>query len=448
MGFMDWARRRTGIGASQDRYIDDWLKGIERDYLTAAGLRVSAEDALGVPGLAACIQVLSEDLAKVPLVVKRRTADGFDPATDHPLHNLLKYRPAPWISSYAFRKALIHQVLVHGNGFARVARSVRGDVQQISLIQNGKCQMRWADDGEPFFDQTVRTGVIRSLTWQDVIHVPYRASNDGAENGGVFGISPIKQHRETVALALAAERFAARFFANGARPSLVLEMDKKLPNDDVAKRIRESVERLYAGADNAHKIAILELGMKARELSSNPQESQLMETRKEHAVQACTLYRVPPHKIGVLDHATYDNIEQESINYVTGPLSALAKAVESAIEIACLAPHEQEDIKVEHNLEGLLRGDILSRYRAYAIGRQWGWLSADDCRISDNMNRLPDGQGATYLSPLNMQPANADPAQNDPTPPPKQRKKAYGQLLGPDGRVLMDAIEIRSWTDA
>ena len=220
--------------------------------------------------------------------------------------------------------------------------------------------------------------------------------------------------------------------------------------------IRASIERLYSGADNAFKVAILELGMKMQTFSVNPEESQLIETRKEQAVQTCMLYNVPPHKIGILDRATFSNIEQQGIDYVTGPISSLAQNIESAIEIACLTPEERSLYSVRHNLDALMRGDILSRYRAYAIGRQWGWLSADDVRGFEDMNRLPDDQGKVYLSPMNMVPADQqdpalDPSQDpppdnaDPAPPGNDARRRAALtaarringfsklLLGPDG---------------
>jgi HK97 family phage portal protein len=402
---------------AQERYIDDWLKGLERGILSATGQRVTVTDALTSPGISACIQVQSEDLAKVPLDLKKRTDNGYEPAIGHPLYSMLKYGPAPWLSPYRWRKVLAHAAMAYGNHYTRVWRGERGDLQKMTPVQVGATRVRWADDGEPFFDITVGTGSERGLSWQDVIHVAYRDANDGCVNGGIIGVSPILQNKETVALMLAAERFAGLFFANGAKPSIVLEYDKKLPNDEVAARIRAGIERVYGGLDNKWKVAILELGVKMKELQGDPETSQLIETRKHSAEQACTMYRTPPHKIGILDKATFSNIEQQSIDYVTGPISAMAKAVESAITTACLTPAERETYKVEHNLEGLMRGDLLSRYRAYAIGRQWGWLSVNTILNRENENEIGP-EGDEYLVPLNMVPAGEDPMKDDPVNSP------------------------------
>ena len=399
--------------ASQARYQDlddEWLKDTFGGYVSATGLHVSTEDALTVPGIAACMQVLEDDLAKVPIqLFRKQSKNRRVPAEDHRLYRLLKESPAPWLSSYNWRRAIIHNALASGNGHSRVWRSAEGNVERITPLRHGSTVMRWQKDGEPFFD----VGDDRGLSWHDVIHMPYRSSTDRGVNNGIAGISPIDQHRETIALAVAAERFAARFFANGARPSVVLEMDKKFPNDSAARRVRASFERVYGGVDSAFKVAILELGIKLKEFSTNPADSQLIETRKEQAVQCCTMFGVPPHKVGILDRATNNNIEHQGIDYVTGPLSSLAESLQSSIEIACLSLDEREEYYVEVNLDGLMRGDLASRYRAYSIGRQWGWLSADDVRSRENMDDLPGNQGKTYLMPMNMTPTDKNTAEED-----------------------------------
>jgi HK97 family phage portal protein len=400
-----WSRFLGGPDiAAQDRYIDDWLRGMERGLVSATGIRVTVQEALTSPGIAACIQVQSEDLAKVPLLLKRRTDEGHEPAVEHPLFRLLKFGPSPWLSSYRWRKAMVHAAMAHGNHYSRAWRAETGIIEKITPIQTGRCGVRWAADGEPFFDVTSPTGIERGLSWQDIIHVAYRDSMDGADHGGIIGTSPIMQNKETVALMLAAERFAAAFFGNGAQPSMILEYDKKLPSDEVAARIRSGIERVYGGIDNKWKVAILELGMKMRETSFDPAKSQLTETRKLGAEMACTMYRTPPHKIGLLERATNNNIEHQSIDYVTGPLSTQAQSVDQALTVTCLTPQERELYKIEHNLEGLMRGDILSRYRAYAIGRQWGWLSVNKILERENENTIGP-EGDEHLVPMNMVPA-------------------------------------------
>jgi hypothetical protein len=202
--------------------------------------------------------------------------------------------------------------------FAGLARR-RSQLEQITPIQTGARVTRWADDGEPFFDVRSPTGTERGLTWQDIIHVALsrlqRRRRQRRHHGRLA--DPAEQGNRGADARGGALRGA--FFANGAQPSMILEYDKKLPNDDVAQRIRAGIERVYSGIDNKWKVAILELGMKMRETSFDPSKTQLTETRKLGAEIACTMYRTPPHKIGasrqrdVLQHrAAVDRLRHRS----------------------------------------------------------------------------------------------------------------------------------------
>lgn len=396
----------TTTQSSGTRNPEGWLIDLFGGMLTSSGIRVDPYLAMTVPGFAACVHVLSDDLSKVPLVLYRRNAKGeVSEATDHPLYRLLRYRPTPWMHTSQFRRSLVECSITRGNGYARVLRDGLGEVRRLNLVKPGYATPRWTLDGEPVFDIMGSTDKS-TVSYQDCIHVPYRASGEAGEHGGVAGISPVQRHPEAIALAVAAERFAGAFFRNGARPSVVLETDKKFADDAVASRTRAQFEEKYSGVNNAFRVAILELGMKLKEFSFNNRDSQLVEVRKDAAVTMCQILNVPPHKVGILDRATNNNIEHQGIDYVAGPVSSIASAIESAIETACLTEREQEEFFVRHDLDELKRGDMLTRYRAYSIGRQWGWLNVDEIRQWEDMNPLPDDQGKTYLSPMNMVPAD------------------------------------------
>lgn len=386
-----------------------WLIDLFGGMVTATGLRVGVREAMTVPGIASCIQVLSEDVSKVPLIIHKRTSGGGrERAVKHPLYRLLKERPSPWATSFMMRRLIVSNACQHGNAYARVYRDMFGRVTSIRPLPPGSVVQKWASDGEPFFDVTIGGQRESDLSFRDVIHFPYRGSQDGAANGGITGQSPISTHREAIALAVATERFGAKYFANGARPSAVVEIDGKLPNDEVAARIRSGLERAYSGVDNAFKIAILEHGMKLKEVSSNNDQSQFSEIREFQAEEMARLFRVPPPKIGLLRRATFGNIEHQSIQYVTDAVVPIASSLEQQFTIALLTESEQEDYFIEFELDGLLRGDIQSRYRAYGIGRQWGWLNVDEIREMENRNALPDDAGKEYLKPLNMARAGDD----------------------------------------
>ncbi|MBP6818336.1 MAG: phage portal protein [Ferrovibrio sp.] len=387
----------SGTGAPEQ-----WLVDIFGGMVTASGFRVSVRDARSVPGIQACIRVFGDDLSKVPLALYRRKRGGGREVADYkPQHKLVKFGPAPWLSSHRWRRVLWDACLAHGNAFSKVVRNGMGVPIRCSNTAIGAVSVRWTAEGEPFFDFTSRSNQLRGLTYMDMIHLAYQETSDGVPDGGSIGVSPIMLHREAVALSIATERFAASFFRNGAKPSLALETEKSM-NDEVFNRLRQQVEANYSGLPNMHKVMILEMGLKLKQISSTNVDSQLTEIRKEQAVQHCIMYGMPPHKIGILDRATNNNIEHQGIDYVTGPVSSKAKALEEALNLSLLTDVEREEFYFEHNLDALHRGDLLSRYRAYAIGRQWGWLNVDEIRDYENRNPLPDDAGKTYLQPLNM----------------------------------------------
>lgn len=402
----------SASGSSGSANPESWLIDLFGGLVTATGLRVGVKDAMTVPAIAACVQVLSEDIAKVPLVLYRRQrGGGRERATEHRLYRILKERPAPWLTSFMWRRLMVAGACQHGNSFARIHRDALGRIERLQPLPPGSTTVRWAADGEPFFDVTVSGSTESGLTFRDVLHIPYRAS--ASSSGGVFGQSPIDMHREAIALAIATERFSARYFANGARPSAVVEMDGKFADDDVARRLREQLERTYSGIDNAGKIAILELGMKLREISRTNNDSQLAEIKEQQAEEMARLFRVPPPKIGLLRRSTFSNIEHLAIEYVTDAIAPLASAIEQQLTISLLTELEQEEYFIELELDGLLRGDIKSRYEAYAKGRQWGWLNVDEIREMENRNALPDGSGQEYLRPLNMVPVGEEQPQEE-----------------------------------
>lgn len=381
-----------------------WLVSVLGSQMTASGLRISIADAMSVPGLGAIVHALSDDMAAHPLVLyRRKKGGGRERAKDHPLYHLLKSRPAPWLTSYAWRKAMFVNTLTAANAYSRPLRDGFGAVTQITPLKRGAVTHRWADDGEPFYDlNRARGGRLHGLNYQEILHHHYRGSTEAGENGGIYGVSPIATHKEAIGLAVAAELFTAKFFRNGARPSAVVETEKTFPNDEVANRTRRQIEEVLSGVDNAGKVAIFELGLKLKQWSVNNKDAELVELRKQQGIEMCTIYRMPPHKIGILDRATFSNIEHQSISYRGDCLVPLAAMSEQEMETCFLSEREQEVYFIEYDLDGTLRGDLLSRYRAYAIARQWGWFSADDVNELENRNALPDGQGKIYLTPSNM----------------------------------------------
>jgi HK97 family phage portal protein len=361
---------------------------------------VSPQRALQTSAVFACIRVLSESLAQLPVSVFERNSAGARAVSQMPLSDVLAVESNSYQSGYVFRESGQAQCALYGNFYAEQLRNRMGEVVGLYPLNAWECVPR-LDGLEKVLDVN---GV--TLRGDQFMHIPALGYD------GIKGLSPIALHRASIGMSIAAEEFGAKFYENGTKLSGVLEHPGKL-GPGAKKDMRESWSDIYAGKQNAGRVAVLEEGMKFSALSMPLEDAQYIESRKFQITDIARIFGVPPHKIGDLERATFSNIEQQSISFVVDTLLPWVKRWESEINRSCLPRGGRYFVKF--NLAGLLRGDIASRYAAYKIGRDGGWLCADDIRELEDMNPLPDGKGKVYLEPLNMKPAGEPAPQNENT---------------------------------
>ena len=219
---------------------------------------------------------------------------------------------------------------------------------------------------------------------------------------GLVGYSPIAMAKNAIGLAIATEEYGAKFFANGAAPSGVLEHPGTIKDP---QRVREAWQSQFGGSQNSGKIAVLEEGMKYTPISISPEQAQFLETRKFQINEIARIFRVPPHMVGDLEKSSFSNIEQQSLEFVKYTLDPWVIRWEQSIQRTLLTPTEKKEYFVKFNVEGLLRGDYQSRMNGYATARQNGWMSANDIRELENLDRIPAEKGGDlYLINGNMLP--------------------------------------------
>lgn len=374
-----------------------WRRG---GWLQAAdsftGRAVTPDTALQLVTVYACVRVISETIASLPLITYRRLpGGGKERAVDHPLWPLLHHSPNPEMTRVEFWEALIAHLCLWGNAYASIERDSVMRVKALWPLAPDRIAPMRGPGGELGYRYRLASGEERLLLGSDIMHLR------GLSRDGVRGLSPIALAREAVGLGLAAEEFGARFFGNGAQAGGVLQHPGSL-SDDAERHIRDSWESLHKGLDNAHRVAILEEGMTYQRVGIPPNEAQFLETRKYQTTEIARLYRVPPHMVQDLERATFTNIEHQSIDFVVHTLRPWTVRIELGIERDLLPPSERRTIFVEWLVDGLLRGDMETRYRAYNTARMGGWMNADDILELENRNPLPDGVGTTYWAPLNM----------------------------------------------
>lgn len=378
----------------------DYYIGTDFRYLfgpSTSGKNVNEFTAMQTTAVYACVRILSETLAALPLQLYRYTAGGKERVYDHPLYHILHDEPNPEMTSFIFRETLMSHLLIWGNAYAQIIRDRLGRVQSLYPLRPDKMTVCRDESGQIYYLYTKTSDenpVIKPygqvpLRKDEVLHIP------GLGFDGLVGYSPIAMARNAVGMTMACEEYGASFFANGASPSGVLEHPGVLK--DPAK-VRDSWNAVYQGSANAHKVAVLEEGMKYQQIGIPPEEAQFLETRKFQLNEIARLYRIPPHMIGDLEKSSFNNIEQQSMEFVKYTLDPWVIRWEQAMQKALFLPEEKKQYFLKFNVNGLMRGDYESRMTGYSIGRQNGWLSANDIREMEDMNPVPDEEGGNlYL---------------------------------------------------
>ena len=369
---------------------------------SSAGKAVTERSAMQMTAVYACVRILSEAVAGLPLQVYRYKEDGGkEKALDHPLYLLLHDEPNPEMSSFVFRETLMTHLLLWGNAYAQIIRNGKGEVVALYPLMPNKMSVNRDADGQLYYEYIrssdeshTMKGMTVKLSPADVLHIP------GLGFDGLVGYSPIAMAKNAIGLAIATEEYGSKFFANGAQPSGVLEHPGMLKDP---QRIRESWQSTFGGSHNSNKVAVLEEGMKYTPISISPEQAQFLETRKFQINEIARIFRVPPHMVGDLEKSSFSNIEQQSLEFVKYTLDPWVVRWEQSIQRTLLTPDEKKMYFVKFNVEGLLRGDYASRMNGYATARQNGWMSANDIRELENLDRIPaeDG-GDLYLINGNM----------------------------------------------
>ena len=367
-----------------------------------SGKNVNERSAMQMTAVYACVRILSESIAGLPVHLYQYVDSGSkQKAIEHPLYRLLHDEPNPEMTSFVFRETLMTHLLLWGNAYAQIIRNGKGQVVALYPLMPNRMSVDRDDKGHLFYQYqmqdsdapTAKSGTV-ILKPTDVLHVP------GLGFDGLVGYSPIAMAKNAIGLSIATEEYGAKFFANGATPSGILEYPGTVKNPE---SIRESWNAGFGGSSNAHKVAVLEEGMKYTPIAISPNEAQFLETRKFQIDEIARIFRVPPHMVGDLEKSSFSNIEQQSLEFVKYTLEPWIVRWEQSLNRALLSETEKAAYFVKFNVDGLLRGDYQSRMNGYATARQNGWMSANDIRELENLDLIPDELGGNlYLINGNM----------------------------------------------
>lgn len=388
-------REVFGIRSARDKPINSNGIGSSYSFLfgrTTSGKPVNERTAMQTTAVYSCVRILAEAVASLPLHIYKYGDIGKDRVYAHPLYPILHDEPNPEMTSFVFRETLMSHLLIWGNAYAQIVRDGAGRVVGLYPLIPDKIEVNRDERGQLYYiynrdseenPNFKKNGEIY-LKQEDVLHIP------GLGFDGLVGYSPIAMAKNAVGMTIACEEYGASFFANGANPGGVLEHPGVLKDPG---KVRDSWNKVYQGSNNAHKVAVLEEGMKYQQIGIPPEEAQFLETRKFQVNEIARLYRIPPHMVGDLEKSSFSNIEQQSLEFVKYTLDPWVIRWEQSLQKALLLPKEKKDYFIKLNVDGLLRGDYQSRMNGYATGRQNGWLSSNDIREMEDMNPIAEEEG-------------------------------------------------------
>lgn len=358
---------------------------------TATGIRVTHDTALTNSAVLSCILVISEDIAKLPLILYQREGEGKRRATDHSLYRLVHRKPNRFQSPFEFKQMMMFHVLRSGDSFGVIVRDGAGQPTEIIPQDSDHVSVLEADDGELFYDLGKGRGIAPP---EDIIHLR------GMSRNGKTGLSLVKLMAESIGLSIATEKHGAAYFGNGAMPGFVLEHTGKL-SKDAKENIRNDWNKIHQGVEQSSRIAVLSEGMTAKQVSLSNEDSQFLETRSFQRYEIAGFFRVAPHLIGLMDKATFTNIEHQGQAHAGNALMPWCVRFEEKLNASLLFEEEQDEFFFEFLMDAIVRADFKTRMEGYKTAIDARVMNPNECRGRENLS--PYEGGNHFLRPLNME---------------------------------------------
>ncbi|MBO6892861.1 MAG: phage portal protein [Roseibium sp.] len=392
MSFFDrlLGRERRSTIKSDDPYLAEWF-GLR----SGIGGYTDPARASGIAVAHACISIVSQNLAAMPLNLYRRIEyGGRERAADHPLYSVLHDMSNATLTAFEARETLIASLMVTGNAFAVLERNQRGQVTALNPIDPGTVAVEKLQNGRLRYRVSYSSGGTRFYLQEEMLHLRFRLGRDG-----VMGLSPIQIARETFNLALTQQDTACDQASKSFKPEGALVFPNTIGTEQ-RQSVLDKLETKVNSDLSTRGILVLDGGTDWKSFSFSSKDAEFLDSRKLTNLDICRIWGVPPTVAGITDNATYSNSDQESRALVVRCLAPMARRVEQAMNATLLTDTARKSLFIEHDLAGLLRGDMKARYDAYSVGRNGGWLSVNEIRTLENMPQIEGGN--EFLSPLNM----------------------------------------------
>ncbi|MGG0756051.1 phage portal protein [Brevibacillus laterosporus] len=373
----------------------DWLVNLLGGSTTYSGERVTGDTALLNSNVYTCASILGGDIGKLPIQIFTRKGGRIERDRNHPVTNLLGIRPNPYMSAYTFKELLQVHLMLWGNAYALIDWGWDGRPQALWPLNPSLTEVTTdLNTGEVWYITTLTNGEQRKIPWFDVLHVK------AISKTGLKGISPISVIREKLGIQQASDKFIGAFYANGTTSRGILKVPDIL-QPEAKDRTREEWQKLNTGLNNAHKVAILDGGLDYQSLGMPLKDAEFIETQKFGIGEIAKIYKIPPHKLGQLDRATFSNIEHQSIEYVKNTLQPIITNWEQEIDYKLFTNKERKQFYSKFNVESELRGDSQSRAQYYKDMVSISGITFNEVRAKENQNGYGE-IGDRPIIPLNM----------------------------------------------
>lgn len=378
---------------------------------TSSGVNITEASIMGIPAVYACVRVLAESIASLPLLTFERLAGGDkERARDFSLYSILHDTPNPLMTSLELREMLVGHLALRGNAFCLIERDM-GDVVALWPLNPNKITVETKNRNLIYTYQQFERPEIKYHS-EDILHIR------GLSSDGIIGFSPLTMFRDTFGAAKAVEDYSANYFKNDASPGGILSTPNDLGKES-GESLRQAWNAGFQGSGKKHKVAILGGDLKWEAVGINPQDSQMIESQKFSVVQIARIYRVPLNLIMDYERSTYSNVTEQNRSFLTHTLTPWLTRIEQAMFRALLTEQEKKRYYIEHLTQDFLRADTKARYEAYEIGKRAGFLSTNEIRAFENMNQVEGGD--TYEV-------------KQPEPQKKSIKNMRSQTRGIDNR--------------
>lgn len=362
--------------------------------ITASGESISERTALAISTVYTCVTILSEAIASLPCKLMRVVGNGKQDAVDHYLYSLLAYSPNDDMTAFTFWSTIVGCSALTGNAYAQITRDPDGTPNGFWPLHPLKTQPVRQPDGTLAFRTSdgMKEGSYRIIPSKDILHFPLFGLD------GIKGVGPVRSARESFALAKAAEKYGARWFGNGAAvPSVLIRKGEK-PNPKMQREAVESWQSQHGGA-NAHTQAFLWGDWDVKTIGLSPEDSQFLATRNFQRSDIAAMFHLQPHQVGDTSRLSNANHTQAQLSFVTDTLRPIIVRIEQELRRKLLT--KAQNLTVEFDLRERLRGDIQTQMASYALGRQWGILTANECREDMGLNPV-GAEGDVLLTAVNM----------------------------------------------